>query len=144
MYLTVNVSFLALGFASVLLTAVPPTPTPGLLMDIPSVKTGQQLYITSITLPVIQAHSHTHAYGGAAQLEVGHLTVSASRPSALNINMLPSWCENAAEAIFSTPHSCLTTPCPTHRSPAHANLCPIRMHRLTLGSIHSDKFILLV
>ena len=48
-YLTVNVSFLALGFASVLLTAVPPTrsyPTPGLLMDIPSVKTaGQQLYI---------------------------------------------------------------------------------------------------
>ena len=46
-YLMVSFSFLALGFASVLLTAVPPTrsyPTPGLLMDIPSVKTGQQLY----------------------------------------------------------------------------------------------------
>ena len=44
----VSLSFLALGFASVLLTAVPPTrsyPTPGLLMDIPSAKTGQQLYI---------------------------------------------------------------------------------------------------
>ena len=38
-YLMVSFSFLALGFASVLLTAVPPT-----LLDIPSVKTGQQLY----------------------------------------------------------------------------------------------------
>ena len=49
--------------------------------------------------------------------------------------------ENAADAVFSTPHSCLTTLCPTHCSPAHANLCPIRMHRLILGLIHSDKFI---
>ena len=32
--------------------------------------------------------------------------------------MLPSRCENAADAVFSTPHSCLTTPCPTHCSPA--------------------------
>ena len=32
----------------------------------------------------MQAHSHTHAYGGAAQLEVGYLTVSVSWPSALN------------------------------------------------------------
>ena len=29
--------------------------------------------------------------------------------------------------------SCLTTPCPTHCSPAHANMCPIRMHRLIPG-----------
>ena len=47
--------------------------------------------------------------------------------------MLPSRCENAADAVFSPPHSCLTTPCPTHCSPAHANVCPIRMHRLILG-----------
>ena len=26
--------------------------------------------------------------------------------------MLPSRCENAAEAVFSAPHSCLTTPLP--------------------------------
>ena len=42
-------------------------------------------------------------------------------------------CDNAADAVFSTPHSCLTTPCPTHCSPAHANVCPIRKH--------SDNFI---
>ena len=30
--------------------------------------------------------------------------------------------ENAADAVFSTPHSCLTTPCPTHCSPAHTNV----------------------
>ena len=47
--------------------------------------------------------------------------------------------ENAAVAVFSTPRSCLTTNCPTHCSPAHANLRPMRMHRLILGSIHSDK-----
>ena len=29
-------------------------------------------------------HTHTHTHGGAAQLEVGYLTVSASWPSALN------------------------------------------------------------
>ena len=34
----------------------------------------------------MQAHSHMHAYGGAAQLEVGYLTVSASWPTALNCN----------------------------------------------------------
>ena len=51
-------------------------------------------------------------YGGAAQLEVGYLTMSVSWPSALNcdLTMLPSRCENAAEAASSTPHSCLTTP----------------------------------
>ena len=49
------------------------------------------------------------------------------------VTTLPSQCENAADAVFSTPHSCLTTPCPTHSSPAHANVCPIRMHRLILG-----------
>ena len=34
-------------------------------------------------------------------------------------------------------HSCPTNLCP-HCSPAHVNLCPTRMHRLMLGSIHSD------
>ena len=29
-------------------------------------------------------------------------------------------------------------PCPTHCCPAHAKLCPIRMHGLILGSIHSE------
>ena len=52
--------------------------------------------------------------------------------------MLPS---NAEDAAFSTPHSCLTTPCPTHCSPAHANLCPIRMHRLILGLTQSKKCV---
>ena len=52
---------------------------------------------------------------------------------ATRVTMLPSWCENAADAVFSTPHSCLTTPCPTHCSPAHAIVCPIQMHRLILG-----------
>ena len=32
----------------------------------------------------MQAHSHTHTHGGAAQLEVGSLPVSVSRPSALH------------------------------------------------------------
>ena len=57
------------------------------------------------------------------------------------ITMLPS---NAADAVFITPHSCLTTPCPTHCSPTRANLCPIRMHqleRLILG-LSTDTFIL--
>ena len=31
--------------------------------------------------------------------------------------MLPSRYVNAAEAVFNTPHSCLTTPCPAHCSP---------------------------
>ena len=53
--------------------------------------------------------------------------------------MLPSQCENAADTVFSTPHSCLTTPCPTHCSPTHANLCPMRMHRLILGLTRPDK-----
>ena len=83
-------------------------------------------------------HSHTHAYGGAAHLEVGYLTVRVSWPSALT-TMLPSRCEDAAEAVFSTHHSCLTNPCPTHCSPTHTNLCPLWMHRLRLESIHSDK-----
>ena len=47
--------------------------------------------------------------------------------------MLPSRYENAADAVISTPHSCLINLCPTHCSPAHANVCPIRMHRLILG-----------
>ena len=80
----------------------------------------------------MQAHSHTHAYGGAAQLEVGYLTVSVSWLSAL---------ENAADTVF-TPHSCLTTPCPTHCSPAYANVCPIRMHRLILGLSTLNNFSL--
>ena len=49
------------------------------------------------------------------------------------IYLLYLWCENAADAVFSTPHSCLTTPCPTHCSPVSANVCPIWMHRLILG-----------
>ena len=71
--------------------------------------------------------------------EVGYFTVSASWTSALNCNpltMLPSWCENAADAVFSTPHLCLTTACPTHCSPAHVNLFPIRTNRLMLGLTH--------
>ena len=32
--------------------------------------------------------------------------------------------------VLLFPHSCLITPCPTHCSPAHANQCRIRMHRL--------------
>ena len=35
--------------------------------------------------------------------------------------------------VVVVPHSCLTTPSPTHCSPAYANVCPIRMHRLILG-----------
>ena len=92
-------------------------------------------------------HPDTHAYGGAAQLEVGYLMVSASWPSALNCNrvtVLPSRCESAVEAVFGTPHSCLTTPCPTRCSPAHANLCPIRMHWLILGSIHSENMLVVI
>ena len=50
--------------------------------------------------------------------------------------ILPLRCENAADAVFNTPHSCLTIPCPTHCSPVHANLCPTRMHRLIPGPIH--------
>ena len=49
---------------SVLLTAVPPTrsyPTPGLLMDIPSVKTGQQLYKTLLQSTLIQKYKY-HIY----------------------------------------------------------------------------------
>ena len=44
-----------------------PTRTPATMMDIPSVKTGQQIYTLLL---------------GAAQLDVGYLTVSASRPLA--------------------------------------------------------------
>ena len=41
------------------------------------------------------SHSHTHAYGGAAQLEVGYLTVSASWSSALHSNP----CSHAAFTV---------------------------------------------
>ena len=58
--------------------------------------------------------------------------------------MLPSRCEDAADAVFSTPHLCLTNPCPTHCSPAHVNVCPIRMHRLILGLSTLDQFIHIV
>ena len=70
-----------------------------------------------------------HTYGGTAQLEVGYLT------AATRVAMLLSRCENAADAVFSTPHSCLTT---------HVNLCPIRIHRLILGSIHSENVIIAI
>ena len=33
---------------------------------------------------------------------------------ALGFLLFPSLCENAAEAVLSTPHLCLTTCCPTH------------------------------
>ena len=83
----------------------------------------------------------THTYGGVTQLEVsiphawahGELTVSVSWPrlwTATHGTLFPSL-ENAAEAVHSTPHSCLTTTCPTHCSPAHAKQCPL--HRLSVG-----------
>ena len=46
---------------------------------------------------------------------------------------------NADAVSHPTRHSCLTTPCPTHCSPTHANLCPMRMHRLILGLTRPDK-----
>ena len=52
-------------------------------------------------------------------LEVAYLTVSAPWPSALYCSPwdhAPSRCENAAEAVPSTPHSCLPNLCPTHCS----------------------------
>ena len=56
-----------------------------------------------------------------------YLMASVSRPSALNCNpwnfvppMAPL-CENAAEAVLSTPHSCCNTPCPTHCSRSRVN-----------------------
>ena len=48
--------------------------------------------------------------------------------------------ENAADAVYSTPHSCLTTPCPTHCSPAHANVSYTDAPAYT-GPKHSDNFI---
>ena len=56
------------------------------------------------------------------------------------ITMLPSRCENAVEAVFSTPHSCLTTSCPTHCSPVHANVSYTGAPAHT-GPKHSDNFI---
>ena len=47
---------------------------------------------------------------------------TCSRDIVYGKTMLPSQCENAADAVFSTPHSCLTTLCPTHCSPAHTNV----------------------
>ena len=37
-----------------------------------------------------------------------------------------------------------TTPCPTNCCAAHANLCPIQMHQLMLGLMHSDNLILIL
>ena len=56
-------------------------------------------------------------------------------------SMLPSRCENAAEAVPSTPHSCLTNLCPTHCSHASILLPPIQALNLySPTSIHSTIF----
>ena len=75
---------------------------------------------TAATATATHSHTHTHTHGGAAQLEEGYLTVSASWPSALKCqpcNHAPLTVREAAEAVTSTPHSSLTTLCPTHCSP---------------------------
>ena len=36
----------------------------------------------------MQAHSHMHAYGGAAQLEVGYLTVSDNKVIIIGIGII--------------------------------------------------------
>ena len=50
-----------LRYYSVLLTVTTTYPTPGLLMDIPSVKTGQQLYITLGTT-IVTIMNYLHYY----------------------------------------------------------------------------------
>ena len=66
--------------------------------------------------------------------QAGYVLISLkNKHTPTRVTMLPPRCENAAEAVFSTPHSSLTNPCPTHCSPAHVNLCPLWMHRLNTG-----------
>ena len=63
-------------------------------------KYSKPLSAYASTLPAVyvtQPHTltHMHTYGGAAQLEAGYLTVSASWPSALNCNL----CNHAAPTV---------------------------------------------
>ena len=55
--------------------------------------------------------------------------------------MLPSRCENAADAVFSTPHSCLTTP--SYSLQSRLRECVSYTHAPAhTGPKHSDNFIL--
>ena len=76
--------------------------------------------------------THTHMAELPSWRQV-NLTVSVSWLrlwTATRGTLFPSHIENAAEAVLSTLHSCLPTTCLAHCSPAHANQCPFRLHRL--------------
>ena len=80
-------------------------------------------------------YTATHTYGGVTQLEASVPHGECFLASALH----------AAEAVLSTPHSCRTTACRTHCSPAHAHQCPLRIHRLitVLNTLWQTLYIIL-
>ena len=57
----------------------------------------------------MQAHSHTHTHGGAAQLEVGSLPVSVSWPSALHCYLCLTHC-SPGNVPNLTPGPLMSTP----------------------------------
>ena len=94
--------------------------------------------IIIVNIPIILifiSRTHVRTYEGVAQLEVSIPHGECLQASALNCKpwnfVPPSLCENAAEDVFGTPHSCLPTLCPTHRSHARIVLLESVTHRDT-------------